>query len=34
MAPDTYWRLVHDLGWPLEKYEAWLADLLQRVLLD
>lgn len=34
LAPDAYWRLVHDAGWSLEKYEAWLADLLQRVLLD
>jgi AcrR family transcriptional regulator len=34
LAPDAYWRLVHSAGWPLEKYERWLADLMQRVLLD
>jgi AcrR family transcriptional regulator len=34
IAPDTYWRLVHDADWPLEKYETWLADLIERVLLE
>jgi hypothetical protein len=34
LAPDAYWRLVHDAGWSIEQYEAWLADLLVRVLLD
>jgi AcrR family transcriptional regulator len=34
MAPDTYWRLVHERKWSPEKYEVWLADLLERVLLD
>lgn len=34
IASDTYWRLVHEREWSLTKYEAWLADLLERVLLD
>jgi TetR/AcrR family transcriptional regulator, regulator of autoinduction and epiphytic fitness len=34
LSPDAYWRLVHDAGWPVEKYQAWLTDLLQRLLLE
>jgi AcrR family transcriptional regulator len=34
LAPDAYWRLVHDAGWSLERYKSWLADLLERVLLE
>lgn len=34
LAPDSYWRLVHDAGWSVENFEAWLADLLQRLFLD
>jgi AcrR family transcriptional regulator len=34
LAPDSYWRLVRERGWSLEEYEAWLADVLDRVLLD
>lgn len=30
---DAYIRLVHEDGWPIEKFEAWLADLLERVCL-
>jgi hypothetical protein len=34
LAPDAYVRLVHDAGWPVERFEAWLADLLQHLLLE
>ena len=34
LAPDAYLRLVHDAGWPVEQFEAWLADLLQRMFLE
>ena len=34
LAPDAYLRLVHDAGWPVEQFQAWLADLLQRVFLE
>jgi AcrR family transcriptional regulator len=34
LAPDAYLRLVHDAGWPVERFEAWLADLLQRMFLE
>ncbi len=34
LAPDAYVRLVHDAGWPVELFEAWLADLLQRMFLE
>jgi AcrR family transcriptional regulator len=34
LAPDSYLRLVHDCGWPVERYESWLADTLQRTLLE
>ena len=34
LSPAAYLRLVHDAGWPVERFEAWLADLLQRMLLD
>ncbi len=33
LPPDAYYRLVHEEGWPAEKFQAWLADLLQRVCL-
>jgi len=33
LAPDAYVRLVHDAGWPVERFQAWLADLLQRMFL-
>jgi hypothetical protein len=26
--------LVRERGWSLAKYETWLADVLERVLLD
>jgi hypothetical protein len=25
-AGDTYRRLVHSRGWPIQRYEQWLAD--------
>ena len=34
LAPDAYLRLVRDAGWPVERFQAWLADLLQRMFLD
>ena len=33
LAPDAYMRLVHDAGWPVERFQGWLADLLQRMFL-
>jgi len=34
LAPEAYLRLVHDAGWPVERFQAWLADLLQRMFLE
>jgi len=34
LAPDAYLRLVHDAGWPVDRFQAWLADLLQRTFLE
>jgi AcrR family transcriptional regulator len=34
LAPDAYLRLVHDAGWPVHRFEAWLADVLQRTFLE
>lgn len=34
LAPDAYLRLVYDAGWPVERFQAWLADLLQRMFLE
>jgi AcrR family transcriptional regulator len=31
---DSFRRLVHEEGWPVEKWEAWLLDLIERVCLD
>jgi hypothetical protein len=33
LPPDAYYRLVHEEGWPVETFQAWLADLLHRVCL-
>ena len=33
VPPDAYYRLVLEEGWPAEKFQGWLADLLQRVCL-
>jgi AcrR family transcriptional regulator len=34
LQPSAYLRLVADAGWTLERYEAWLADLLTRLFLE
>lgn len=34
LTPDAYVRLVHDAGWPVEQFQAWLADLLKRMFLE
>jgi hypothetical protein len=34
LQPAAYLRLVVDAGWTPQRYEAWLADLLTRLLLD
>ena len=33
MSPDLYFRLVHERGWPADRFRAWLADTLRRLLL-
>jgi AcrR family transcriptional regulator len=33
LPPDAYYRLVHEQGWPVEAFQDWLADLLQRACL-
>jgi hypothetical protein len=33
LQPAAYLRLVADAGWSLDRYEAWLADLLTRLFL-
>ena len=33
LPPDAYYRLVHEDGWPVEAFQRWLADLLQRMCL-
>jgi len=34
LTPDAYLRLVHDAGWPLERFQDWLADVIVRLVLD
>jgi AcrR family transcriptional regulator len=34
LAADAYLRLVRDASWPTERYEDWLADLLERIFLN
>ncbi len=34
LQPAAYLRLVHDAGWPVEQYQAWLTDLLTRMFLE
>jgi AcrR family transcriptional regulator len=29
-SPDVYTSLTEDLGWPLERYERWLSEMLYR----
>lgn len=33
LQPSTYQRLVIDAGWPPEKWESWMGDLLERLFL-
>ena len=34
LAADAYLRLVRDAGWPIERFQGWLTDVLQRLFLD
>jgi AcrR family transcriptional regulator len=34
LIPDAYVRLVQQAGWSDEKFQAWLADVLEHVLLE
>jgi AcrR family transcriptional regulator len=34
LTPDAYLRLVRDAGWPLERFQDWLSDVLLRLFLD
>ncbi len=34
LAADAYLRLVRDAGWPVERYQDWLTDVLLRLFLD
>jgi len=34
LTPDAYLRLVRDAGWPLERFQDWLTDVLIRLLVD
>jgi AcrR family transcriptional regulator len=34
LTPDAYLRLVRDAGWPIERFQDWLADVLLRLFLD
>jgi TetR/AcrR family transcriptional regulator, regulator of autoinduction and epiphytic fitness len=34
LTPDAYLRLVRDAGWPLERFQDWLTDVLLRLFLD
>jgi AcrR family transcriptional regulator len=34
LAADAYLRLVRDAGWPLEKFETWLADVIERLFVQ
>ena len=33
LTPDAYLRLVRDAGWPLERFQDWLTDVLLRLFL-
>jgi AcrR family transcriptional regulator len=33
LPPDAYFRLVHEEDWEVEKFETWLADVLERICL-
>lgn len=32
-SPEVYTMLVHELGWTAERYETWMTDALERLLL-
>jgi hypothetical protein len=34
MSPEVYNLLCVDRGWSTHRYEQWLADSLERLLLD
>lgn len=34
LTPDAYLRLVRDAGWPVERFQNWLTDVLLRLFLD
>ena len=34
LTPDAYLRLVRDAGWPIERFQNWLSDVLLRLFLD
>jgi AcrR family transcriptional regulator len=34
LTPDAYLRLVKDAGWPIERFQDWLTDVLVRLFLD
>ena len=34
LAADAYLRLVRDAGWPTERYQDWLTDVLLRLFLN
>jgi AcrR family transcriptional regulator len=34
LTPDAYLRLVRDAGWPVERFQDWLTDVLLRLFLD
>ena len=34
LAADAYIRLVRDGGWPIERFQDWLTDVLLRLFLD
>lgn len=33
VPPDAFYRLVHEEGWSVDAFRAWLTDVLQRVCL-
>jgi Transcriptional regulator len=34
LQPAAYLRLVEDAGWSADRFQSWLADLLQRLFLE
>jgi hypothetical protein len=33
MSPNNHYRLVHERGWTKAKYQRWLADTIEQLLL-